>query len=193
MLQAWDDEIADRVFTANVDLDRPRPARRADIARVRERIGEFQRDPDRTEESESPAHCRWWLTGEHGTVSVQIRLAPLREPLVQQLVLAVPPAPDSALGAAVGLLTAALGESVPTWPPGLATDSGLAVGPVLRRLRTAAAWAGPSRLDCYVAGNGQTSSTVRLAGESGAVLLTVETGDAGVRQVEIALANERED
>ena len=193
LLQAWDDSVADRLFAANMDLDRPRPARRAEVVRVRERIGEFHRDPERPEESESPAHCRWWLTGERGTVSAQIRLAPLYEPLVQQLVLAVPPGPDSALAAAIGLLTAALGESVPTWPAGLAADSGLAIGPVLRRLRTAAAWAGPSRLDCYLAGNGETSGTVRLAGESGAVLLTVEIGDAGVRQIEIALVGDRED
>jgi hypothetical protein len=193
LLQAWDDSRADRLFAANVDLDRPRPARRADIARVRERIGEFHRDPERPEESESPAHCRWWLTGEHGTVSIQIRLAPLHEPLVQQLVLAVPPGPDSALAAAIGLLTAALGEGVPTWPPGLAADSALAVGPVVRRLRAAAAWAGPSRLDCYLAGNGETSSTVRLAGESGAVFLTVEIADAGVRQVEVGLVSDRDD
>jgi CubicO group peptidase (beta-lactamase class C family) len=193
LLQAWDDSRADRLFAANVDLDRPRPARRADIARVRERIGEFHRDPERPEESESPAHCRWWLTGEHGTVSIQIRLAPLHEPLVQQLVLAVPPGPDSALAAAIGLLTAALGEGVPTWPPGLAADSALAVGPVLRRLRAAAAWAGPSRLDCYLAGNGETSSTVRLAGESGAVFLTVEIADAGVRQVDVGLVSDRDD
>ncbi len=193
LLQDWDDSLADRLFAANVDLDRPRPARRADVARVRERIGEFHRDAERPEESESPAHCRWWLTGEHGTVSAQIRLAPLHEPLVQQLVLAVPPGPDSALAAAIGLLTAALGESVPAWPPGLVADSGLAVGPVVRRLRTAAAWAGPSRLDCYLAGNGETSSTVRLAGDSGAVLLTVEIGDGGVRQVEVALVSDRED
>ena len=193
LLLAWDDELADRVFTANVDLDRPRPARQADIARVRERIGEFRPDPDRSEESESPAHCRWWLTGEQGTVSVQIRLAPLRQPRVQQLLLAVPPAPRSALAGAISLLTRALGEGGQIWPPALATDSGLVVGPILRRLRTAAAWAGPSRLDCYLAGNGETSSTVRLTGASGAVLLTVSIGEAGVTQVEFALIQERDD
>jgi hypothetical protein len=192
LLQAWDDELAVRLFTANVDLDRPWPARQADIARVRQRIGDFQRDPDRLEESESPAHRRWWLTGEHGTVSVQIRLAPLREPVVQQLVVAVPPAPDSDLAAAIGLLTQALSEGGHSWPAGLTTDSGFAVGPVLHLLRTAAAWAGHSRLDCYLAGDGDTSSTVRLAGESGAVILTVDAGDTGVRQVEIALVSERE-
>jgi CubicO group peptidase (beta-lactamase class C family) len=193
LLQAWDDDLADRLFTANVELDRPRPARRADIARVRERIGDFQRDPDRPEESESPAHCRWWLTGEHGTVSVQIRLAPLREPLVQQLVLAVPPAPDSALAAAISLLTEAIDDGMRNWPAGLAIDDGFAVGPVLQQLRTAAGWAGPVRLDCYLAGNGESSNTVRLAGESGAVILTVEAGASGVRQVEMALVSHPED
>ncbi len=192
LLQAWDDDRAASLFAANVELDQPWTARQEQIARLRERIGQFRPAADRPDDSESPAHCRWWLTGEHGTVSVQIRLAPLRKPLVQQLVLAVPPAPGSALAAAISLLTEALGEGAPSWPTGLATDSEFAVGPVMQWLRTAAAWTGPARLDCYLAGDGETSSTVRLLGQSGIVDLTVGVGDGGVRRVEIALSDQPE-
>ncbi|HEY2641305.1 MAG TPA: serine hydrolase domain-containing protein [Streptosporangiaceae bacterium] len=191
LLQAWDDELADRLFAANVDLDQPRRARQDQISRLRERVGPFRPAPDRASDSESPAHCRWWLTGEHGTVSVQIRLAPLGEPLVQQLVLAIPPAPASALGHAIGVLTEALQEGAPSWPAELATDSGFAVGVVLQRLRAAAALAGPCRLDCYLAGDGETSATVRLVGRSAVLDLTVEAGDGGVRHVDIAVQSER--
>ncbi len=177
-----------------MDLDQPRAGRQAEIARLRERIGDFQPDSDRQQESDSPAHRRWWLTGEHGTVSVQIRLAPLREPVVQQLLLAIPPAAGSPLAAAISLLTQAVAAGAPAWPAGLAAASGFAAGPVMQQLRTAAGWAGPVRLDCYLAGDGETSSTVRLVGESGSVIiLTVIVADGGVRQVEIALAAGRED
>ncbi|MGO8957178.1 MAG: serine hydrolase domain-containing protein [Streptosporangiaceae bacterium] len=192
LLQAWDDTLADRLFAANVDLDQPRTVRRAAIARLRERIGQFQPAADRPEESESPAHRRWWLAGEHGTVTVQIRLTPLREPLVQQLVVAVPPAPGSALATAIGLLTAAVAAGGHDWPAGLAAASELAVASVVRQLGIAAAWAGPVRLDCYLAGDGETSSTVRLVGQSGTVVLAVGVAGGGVSHVDVALVSERE-
>ena len=62
----------------------------------------------------------------------------------------------------------------------------------MQQLRMAAAWAGPVRLDCYLAGDGDTSCTVRLAGQSGVVDLTVGGGAGGVRKVEIALAGEHD-
>ncbi len=78
LLQDWDDEVAGRACSPpNVAQDRPLAQRRADIARLRERIGEFAPDPDRAAEFDSPAHCRWWLTGPRGSASVQIKLAPL--------------------------------------------------------------------------------------------------------------------
>jgi CubicO group peptidase (beta-lactamase class C family) len=189
LLQDWDDKAADGLFAANVDLDRPRADRQAELARLRERIGPFRTDAGRPAEYESPAHCRWWLTGERGTVSVQIRLAPLREPLVQQLVLAVPPAAGSPLDQAVALMAGSISDGGQDWPPGLAVADGFGTGPVLRQLRMAAAWAGPVRLDCYLAGDGDNSCTARLAGDSGTVLLTAEAGDSGLSRVEIVLVS----
>jgi CubicO group peptidase (beta-lactamase class C family) len=179
LLLEWEDETACEIFSPNVALDRPLAQRRADIARLRERIGQFRADTARPPECDSPAHCRWWLTGEHGTVAVQINLAPLRRPLVQQLTVPVPPAPGSALANALGLLVGSLKSGAATWPAGLEAADGLDTGDVLRRLRLAAAWAGPCELDCYLAGTGSTSATVLLTGPAGHAQLTAEVAESG--------------
>ena len=179
LLQHWDDDLAARLFAPNVDLDRPLAQRQADIARLSERIGPWGGNGDRPAECDSPAHCRWWLTGPRGTVAAQIRLAPLNRTLVQQLSVAIPPDPVSTLGralaAVVGLVTAGAAE----WPAGVATGGGLRADDVLRQLRVAAAWAGPVELDSYLAGNGTSGTTVRLTGATGRVELTLDVRDSG--------------
>ncbi|HVT66654.1 MAG TPA: serine hydrolase domain-containing protein, partial [Trebonia sp.] len=101
LLENWDDAAADAVFTENVALDRPYAERRADLELLRERIGTFAVDPARPAESDTPAHRRWWLTGERGTVAAAIQLSPQRPPRVQSLTVAIPPAPDSVLARAL--------------------------------------------------------------------------------------------
>jgi len=179
LLQSWDDAAARAIFSPNIDLDRPLAQRQADIVRLRERIGQFRADPARPPECDSPAHCRWWLTGQHGTVAVQIKLAPLQQALVQQLIVPLPPAPGSALHEVLGLLVGSLGSSAVDWPEGLEAADGLDTAEILRRLRLAAAWAGPCQLDCYLAGNGATTATVLLTGPSGNAELTAEIGESG--------------
>ena len=76
LLQGWDDAAADALFTPNVALDRPYQERRADLALLRSRIGAFTVDASRPAESDTPAHRRWWLAGERGTVAVAIQLNP---------------------------------------------------------------------------------------------------------------------
>jgi hypothetical protein len=177
LLQDWDDHIAARLFAANVEQDRPLARRQADIGLLRERIGEFGPDPVRPAECDSPAHCRWWLTGERGTASVQIRLTPLRQPLVQQLTLAVPPPAGSMLHQAIRQLIGVLNGGAQDWPAGLATA--VSAGHVLRQLRIAAAWAGWCELSAYLAGDGAGSVTVELTGPDGRVVLALETGAPG--------------
>jgi hypothetical protein len=179
LLQDWDDAVARRLFAPNVDLDRPLAHRRADIAELRERIGFFQRNAGRPAECDSPAHCRWWLTGSRGTVAVQIRLAPLREPLVQQLSVALPPDPGSPLGRTLAALTDVLGAQPGAWPDAVAVAAGLRTAELLRQLRMAYAWAGPCALDSYLAGDGSTSTTIRLKGATGWVDLALAVSDSG--------------
>jgi CubicO group peptidase (beta-lactamase class C family) len=179
LLENWDDAAANAIFSPNIDLDRPLAQRRADVARLRDRIGPFRADPGRPAECDSPAHCRWWLTGDNGTVAVQIKLAPLQQPLVQQLIIPVPPSAGSALHEVLGLLIGSLASSAADWPAGLDTAAELDTDEALRRLRLAAAWAGPCELDCYLAGNGSTTATVLLTGAAGNVELVAETGESG--------------
>ena len=75
LLEDWDDAAADALFTENVAQDRPYAERRGDLALLKDRIGVFAVDPARAAESETPAHRRWWLTGERGTVAVAIQPA----------------------------------------------------------------------------------------------------------------------
>jgi len=98
LFQSWDDAVARRLFAPNVGQDEPVAERRRKIELVRERIGAFSEDLARPAEFDSPAHCRWWLRGDHGVVQAEILLTPELHARVQSVTLAVPPAPDSALG-----------------------------------------------------------------------------------------------
>jgi CubicO group peptidase (beta-lactamase class C family) len=179
LLQDWRDEVAGGLFAPNVDLDQPLAQRRADIATLRERIGPFERNAVRPVECDSPAHCRWWLTGPDGTVAAQVRLAPLRRPLVQQLTVAVPPEPGSPLARTLTALLAVLGADRAEWPDGVTVAGGLDADEVLRQLRIAHTWAGACVLDSYLAGNGSTAAEVRLTGATGAVDLALEVTESG--------------
>ncbi len=188
LLADWDDDVAARIFTPNIGLDRPLAQRQAEIATLRERIGDFAADPARPAECESPAHCRWWLTGTGGTVAASIKLAPLRTPLVQQLAIAVPPAPGGALHEALGLLIGAFAAAAPELPASLLAADGFDADRAVRQLRIAAAWAGPVTIDCYLAGDGTSTAKVRLTGPTGRAVLTVEVSDSGqVRRADVAL------
>ena len=189
LLDDWDDDLAGGLFAANVELDRPLAERRADIARLRERIGPFRVDHGRPAECESPAHYRWWLTGERGTVSAEIRLAPLRQPLVQQLILAVPPAEGSPLHRAVESIVGTLNAGAPQWPPALDAAEAVDTSQVVQNLRTAAAWAGRCEIDSYTAGDGDTNVSVKLAGDTGRIILAIALDGSGreVRRAEVSL------
>jgi CubicO group peptidase (beta-lactamase class C family) len=172
LLESWDDETADRLFTPNVRQDTPYAERRTAIARIRERIGDFR--PARTPaEHDSPAHCRWWLAGEHGVVQAQILLTPERPPRVQSLTLAVPPAPGSPLQRTVDKVVAWLngGEAVPVAAG--ADAGGIDPATLGRSVRAAAAWAGRCTPGAWSAGNGTGSAAVELTGEHANLTLTV--------------------
>jgi hypothetical protein len=183
LLRNWDDAEADRLFTPNVAQDRPYPARRRAIELIRERIGAFGDDPDRPVEYVSPARCRWWLTGDRGTVLAQILLSPEKPPRVQSLSLAVPPAAGSPLAdgltRVIGWLNG--GQPVPT---------GEGLDPVLasRRVRSAAAWIGTCHPGPCRAGDGTSSVTVDLTGEHASLTLaiTIDPATGLLHQLDIS-------
>jgi CubicO group peptidase (beta-lactamase class C family) len=187
LLRSWDDAEAARLFSANVAQDAPFAERRKTIALIRDRIGEFRDDEERPPEFDTPAHCRWWLAGEHGVIQVQIQLTPEREPRVQSLTLAVPPAAGSPLRATLDALIAWLNGTDPGWPPAIAVGETVDTGLLVRRLRMAAAWAGECRLDAWKAGDGSASTTVELTGEHAGLTLAllVDPVSGTLRQADI--------
>jgi CubicO group peptidase (beta-lactamase class C family) len=190
LLGDWDDAAADALFSANVALDRPYQERRADLALLRSRIGAFTVDPARAAESDTPAHRRWWLAGERGTVAAAIQLNPQRPPRVQSLALAIPPAPGSVLGRALATVVDWLNEDcAAAWPAALPVAPGADGGLIARRLRMAGAWAGPVTPGAFQAGDGSASVAVELTGEHATVTLSllVNAATGELRQADVAL------
>ncbi len=189
LLRSWDDAAADALFTENVALDSPYQERQRTLALIRERIGDFAPSAARPPESDTPAHCRWWLAGERGTVQVQIQLNPQRPPRVQSLTLAVPPAADSPLARALESLLAWMNDGAGEWPSSVPVAAGADARLLGRRLRMAAVWAGRAVAGVYRAGDGAASVSVELAGEDATIVLSllVNPATGELRQADITL------
>ena len=195
LLAHWDNEVAEQLFADNVALDQPLGRRRERIGRMWERLGPpgpSTQAAARPAEFDSPAHCRWWLRGEHGETQVEILLTPENPPRVQSLTVTVPPAADSALWrqtqALIDLLNSSLTDDVPSWPAELPVSALVDPGLLLRQLRMARAWAGACRPGAFCGGNGQTSTAVELDGEHAGLTLAVELdrGQQSLRRVDVA-------
>ena len=156
---------------------------------IRERIGPFAPSRTRPAESDTPAHCRWWLTGERGTVQAQILLSPQRPPRVQSLAIAVPPAAGSALARVLESVVAWMNDGAGQWPDSLAVAPATDAGLLGRRLRMASAWAGPATVGAYRSGDGAASVSAELAGEHATIVLSLFVSPASgeLRQADIAL------
>ena len=178
LIGSWDDAVADQLFSENVAPDEPFAERRHSIEQIRQRIGDFRLDEARPAEFDSPAHCRWWMRGERGAVQAEIRLTPERRPRVQSLVLAVPPAPDSALAQILASLVSLLNDGTGGWPASLPVSATVDTGLLMRKLMVAAAWAGPCRPGAFRSGNGETSVTVELDGKTSRLVLEIAVDPA---------------
>ncbi len=91
----WDDALADAHFAHNVDLDRPRAERRADVARLAAEIGAFARIDDGLT-SRSAADVRWRVRGERGDAEFAVLLSPEVPPRIQHFEASTPPPPPRA-------------------------------------------------------------------------------------------------
>ncbi len=188
LLAAWDDASAERLFAENVALDEPFADRRTSVETIRERIGNFSVDEHRPAEFDSPAHCRWWLSGEKGTVAAEIMLTPEIEPRVQSLTLAIPPALDSALANVVATLISIINGGDPGALARLPTARSLDNGLMTRQLRMAGAWSGRVVAAATRAGDGVTSTTEQLDGDHARLALSVVVDSSGVlHQVDVSL------
>jgi CubicO group peptidase (beta-lactamase class C family) len=173
LLRSWDDAEAERLFSANVAQDAPFAERQRRIAVIRERIGPFRDDAERPPEFDTPAHCRWWLAGERGTVQVQIQLTPERPPRVQSLTLAVPPAAGSPLHQTLDAVLDWMNGTERGWPATIGVVATVDTALLARRLRMAAVWAGACRVAAFRAGDGSASAAVELACEHGTLVLAL--------------------
>jgi hypothetical protein len=189
LLKDWDDAAADALFTENVALDRPYPERLGDLALIRTGIGAFTADPARAAESDTPAHRRWWLTGERGTVAATIQLNPQRPPRVQSLTLAIPPGQDSPLAGVLTALVDWMNSGDAAWPEAVAVSAAADARLLGRRLRMAAAWAGRCVAGAYQSGDGSSAVTVELIGEHATVFLSllVDRAAGELRQADVSL------
>jgi CubicO group peptidase (beta-lactamase class C family) len=189
LLRSWDDARAGLLFSPNVAQDAPFDERQEVIAAIRERIGDFRDDEGRRPEFDTPAHCRWWLAGEHGVVQAQIQLNPERPPRVQSLTLAVPPAAGSPLRDTLAAVLAFLNGTDRDWPKAIPVAETVEVGLLARRLRMAGAWAGHCQLGAYRAGDGAAAVAVELSGEHATLTLTLVVDPASglIRQADVLL------
>jgi CubicO group peptidase (beta-lactamase class C family) len=187
LLRSWDDAQASGLFSPNVAMDAPFDERQQVIATIRDRIGDFRDDEGRRPESDTPAHCRWWLAGERGVVQAEIQLNPERPPRVQSLTLAVPPAAGSPLDETLKALVAWLNGTDRDWPKAIPVAETMDAGLLARRLGMAAVWAGPCQLGAYRAGDGAASVAVELVGEHATLTLTliVDPSSGLLRQADI--------
>ena len=189
LLGSWDDAVASELFTANVAQDEPFAERRHSIGLISQRIGDFSEDQARPAEFDSPAHCRWWLRGEHGVVQAEIRLTPHRPPRVQSLVVAVPPAADAPLAHVLESLISLLNNGAGSWPAALPVSAAVDTGLLLRRLKVVAAWAGRCQPGAFTSGDGETSVAVELNGETARFFLeiAVDPAEHRLQQADITL------
>jgi CubicO group peptidase (beta-lactamase class C family) len=188
LLANWNDASAERLFAENIALDEPFADRRAAVETIRERIGKFSVDERRPAEFDSAAHCLWWLRGEHGTVAAEIRLTPERDPRVQSLSLAIPPAPDSPLAAVVAALISIVNGGDPGVLSSFPSVGSLDKELLTRQLQMAGAWSGRIDAEATRAGDGVTSTTVQLDGEHARLTLSVMVDSSGVvHQADVSL------
>jgi CubicO group peptidase (beta-lactamase class C family) len=175
LVARWDDAAAARLFSPNVDLDEPLAERRAGLEALAERHGALTRDGEF--EPEDALRGRWRLSGERGHVELDITMAPTVPPLVQTLGVesVLPPA-----GLLATLATAAV--DVARDPRlealGALLSPGVDAEEVLRGFRVGAALYGPFGDPEPVAGDGESTTTLRLPSDRGAIDLELEL-DAG--------------
>ncbi len=162
LISAWDDAVAERLLSMNLDLDEPLTRRREHWGAVAAAIGPLTPD-DEAAVSTSPAHCVWWLRGPGGRVQVEIRMSPELPPRVQTLTVTPVPHPSEALHRIADRLCEVMAGIAPRWPDDVAVSPDVRER-AQRQLSVAAAWAGRCWVAAAVAGDGVAEATFRILG-----------------------------
>ncbi len=178
LLQDWDDRLADAVFAPNMDLDEPRERRRAEVARLHARLGALGPD-DVPPASDSPAHLRWWLRGEHGRLRVELLATAEAAPRIQSLELLVVPEPAGALAGLAERVVGLLDEELPQWPDDMPLAPAVDRAALARGLRAAALLLGSSRVGRPIGGDGERRLVTEVIGARGRGELRLEVDADG--------------
>jgi CubicO group peptidase (beta-lactamase class C family) len=187
LLGSWDDDLANRTFAMNVDLDEPLERRRSQLRDLAARRGPFARDASTPDAGDSPFQLTWWVTGRGARVRLELLLSPERPPRVQRFTVTEVPDPSPALRDAAGAIARSLDRL------GGAIPRSVALGPTVdrralrRSLAAAAARFGPVRPGPAIAGDGERSGTFRLTGARGELELAITLDSAAGRIEAISL------
>lgn len=84
LMNAWDDDLADRIAAVNLFLDRSKDRRKAEFQRFRSELGACQAGASFAY-VENPLRGEWLLTCDRGQLRAEVTLAPTMPPLVQHL------------------------------------------------------------------------------------------------------------
>ncbi len=190
LLAGWDAAAADALFAMNMDLDEPRPLRRAAVEAAVASVGvPLRRDPDRrptgTSSATSPAELSWWLRGERGWLHLSITVTPEPQPRLQSLeAKAVLDPSERLIGVAKRVLVQAAGAaeaagSTEASPAGDAATDDFGREATEHSLRAAGARFGPMRLGLPIAGDGATTARWSVDGERGQAELGVTLDGPG--------------
>jgi hypothetical protein len=193
LIGGWDDARADDLFAMNMDLDEPREARRAAVAKVVEELGPLHPDPSRPVVSASPAELDWWLRGQRGWVRVVVLVTPEPTPRVQALKITGVGDPSPALRSLAERVLALAADAAPRWPDDLPLGPDLDAAAIERALRAGGARFGAMRLGLPTAGDGRSSTTFELDTDRGRADLKVGLDSAtGAVTAASLLVRERE-
>lgn len=124
LIRSWDDDLAARLFAANVDFDRPLKLRRAEIERLVAQIGPLRAPRPVTEvvSAATSADVTWSVPGENGELICMVHMTPADPPQVQEFVVRAVGlgTPRSAAPTDIAPYRAALGEAYLTAAPNVA-------------------------------------------------------------------------
>lgn len=84
LLESWNESIADAVFCMNMDLDKPRAQRRAEVEKFSTEFGPFVMI-EGSMESSARSHAKWKIQGQTSQLQIEILMSPEKNPTIQKL------------------------------------------------------------------------------------------------------------
>jgi CubicO group peptidase (beta-lactamase class C family) len=174
LFEAWDDDLAARLFAVNVELDEPLERRRATLEKLRGTHGRLVPDDSEPARGDTPAHLEWWMVGDHGCVKIEILMSPEPTPKVQTFNVTSVPEPRVELTSLAEVIVGAFAEGAAGWPAAVNLGPKVDRAVAERELRAAAVRYGAARLGRCMAGDGERKAAWRVSTDRGELELRIE-------------------